>query len=408
MQHSGVRVLWWLGEHERPCSWMYERLIVELFVFLRNASRTPVHNSVQSLRAGNLGNPDCANIVTSLDHTHYQIVPTTRHLTMGNFFSQSFLLPAAAITERNCPSQKGRVFIVTGGYAGVGFELTRLLVAAGATVYIAGRSESKAAAAIDAIQKKANTADSGRVEFLSLDLADLSTIQPAVEQFKTRAQRLDVLVNNAGVMFPPEGSVTIQSHDLTVGTNCLGPYLLYKLLEPLLTQTAQSSPTASVRVTWAGSLALDALAPKDGGMQLEPDGRPRMLANDLMYAQSKTGNAFLAREFARRTPQNGVLHVSFNPGNLRTELQRHWEGFGAKMTDWLLLYPAINGGYTELWAAVSPDLTPDKSGAYIWPWGRVGSLRPDIEAAAKSIAEGGIGLGERFVAWCEKETAAFA
>ena len=88
------------------------------------------------------------------------------------------------------------MFIVTGGYAGVGFELTQVLLKCGATVYMAGRSEAKAAAAIAKFQKMSHE---GRVEFLSLDLADLSTIKPAVEEFTRREPRLHVLVNNAGV-----------------------------------------------------------------------------------------------------------------------------------------------------------------------------------------------------------------
>lgn len=135
-------------------------------------------------------------------------------------------------------------------------------------------------------------------------------------------------------MFPPIGSVTAQSHDLQVGTNCLGPYLLYKLLAPLLSRTAASSPTASVRVTWAGSIGIEAISPQPGGMMLNSDGSPNTkdVSNQVNYAQTKTANYYLAKELARSTPKSGVVHVSFNPGNLRTELQRHWTGMGAKVT----------------------------------------------------------------------------
>ncbi|CAK3813067.1 Hypothetical predicted protein [Lecanosticta acicola] len=328
---------------------------------------------------------------------------------MGNFFSQSFFLPKPAITEHNCPDQKGRVFIVTGGYAGVGYELSRILFACNATVYVAGRSDQKASSAIAKI-KQQNVRSTGRLEFLKLDLAELESIKPAVEAFRAKEQRLDVLVNNAGVMFPPIGSTTAQSHDLQVGTNLLGPYLLYKLLLPLLARTAASSPTASVRVAWAGSVGIEVASPGNGGMKLNADGSPNSseVSNEVNYGQTKTGNFFFSKEFARSTPENGVVHVCFNPGNLRTELQRHWGGIGAKITDVLLLYPAVYGGYTELWASVAPEITPEKSGSYVWPWGRLGGVRPDVEAAAKSEAEGGMGMAKKLVAWCEKEVAAFA
>lgn len=90
------------------------------------------------------------------------------------------------------------MFIVTGGYTGIGFELCQILYKRNATVYIAGRSQIKSTNAIANIQKTSVTS-TGRVEFLYLDLSDLSTIKPAVESFKAQQQRLDVLVNNAGV-----------------------------------------------------------------------------------------------------------------------------------------------------------------------------------------------------------------
>lgn len=90
------------------------------------------------------------------------------------------------------------MFIVTGGYNGIGLELTRILYSHNGTVYIAGRSAEKAEAAISDI--KASAPDSkGRVEFMSLDLSDLTTIKPAVDLFLQKEGRLDVLVNNAGV-----------------------------------------------------------------------------------------------------------------------------------------------------------------------------------------------------------------
>lgn len=91
---------------------------------------------------------------------------------------------------------------MTGGYAGVGLELCKILYAHDATVCIAGRSETKAKSAISII-KKAAPNSSGQLEFLQLDLSDLSTIKPAVQTFTARQERLDVLVNNAGVRFLP-------------------------------------------------------------------------------------------------------------------------------------------------------------------------------------------------------------
>lgn len=133
-------------------------------------------------------------------------------------------------------------------------------------------------------------------------------------------------------MYPPEGSTDAHGHDLQVGTNCLGPYLLYRLLSPLLAQTAASSPTGSVRVAWAASIAVHVACPQPEGMHLDESGCPKDLGVSLNYGQTKVGSVFFARHFSATTPDNGIVHVAFNPGNLRTDLQRHWTGFSAWMT----------------------------------------------------------------------------
>jgi len=156
--------------------------------------------------------------------------------------------PAPKYTEKDYPDQKGKVctinslsplclksqltahlqvFIVTGGYSGVGLELVKILYATSltppsspslsntpsyaknATVYIAGRSPSKAEQAINLILATAPSS-TGKLEFLLLDLADLSTIAKSVKEFLAKERRLDVLWNNAGVMRPPAGSKTVQ------------------------------------------------------------------------------------------------------------------------------------------------------------------------------------------------------
>ncbi|KAK7750954.1 short-chain alcohol dehydrogenase [Diatrype stigma] len=330
---------------------------------------------------------------------------------MGNIFSQFFFVPTAPLTEKNCPDQRGRVFLVTGGYAGVGFELCKILYAHNATVWIAGRSEPKAQKALDNI-KAACPKSEGRLNFLYLDLSDLATVKPAVQSFVAQEQRLDVLVNNAGVMYPPKGSTDAQGNDLQIGTNCLGPYLLYQLLLPLLAKTAAAAPTASVRVAWAASIAVQVAAPQPHGMLVVGEGddvgRPQDRGVADNYGQSKVGNVFFAREFAKATTAHtGVVHAAFNPGNLRTELQRHWTGLDHWITD-KILFPPVYGAYTELFAAVSPELTPDKSGAYIYPWGRLGSLPAGIENSLKTGSEGGSGVAAKFLSWCAKQTEEFA
>lgn len=109
--------------------------------------------------------------------------------------SQILRIPKPLLTEKNLPSQEGRVIIVTGGYAGVGFELVKILYARNATIYVAGRSQSKGDAAISKV-KAAVPKSTGSLSFLHLDLADLTTIKKSASEFLEKEQRLDVLINN--------------------------------------------------------------------------------------------------------------------------------------------------------------------------------------------------------------------
>ena len=123
-----------------------------------------------------------------------------------------------------------------------------------------------------------------------------------------------------------KGSNDPRHNEVHIGTNCVGPCLLFKLFLPILTKTAACSSTGSVRVIWAGSIAIEVNAPKPGGMEVDDTGRPRDTDELSSYGQSKVGNVFLARTYAKTTPETGVVHAAFNPGNLRSELQRHWHG----------------------------------------------------------------------------------
>ncbi|KAK4506038.1 hypothetical protein PRZ48_004003 [Zasmidium cellare] len=267
-------------------------------------------------------------------------------MSWTDFFQSCHFIPQPTLTERNLPSQSGRVFIVTGGYAGVGAELVKLLYQAHGTIYIAGRSASKAATAIDMIKALFPSSD-GRLEFLHLDLADLSTIKTSAETFMSKESRLDVLTNNAGVMTPSVGSRTAQGHELQIGTNALGHYLFTTLLLPVLLKTASISPSNAVRITWASSLATF-MAPPDGITWDPKTNAPAILDSPMRdYQQSKSATIFLSRSFQALHPS--IVSVPFNPGNLHSELQRNQSWWLWYVTQ-LLAHPTKMGAYTELWA----------------------------------------------------------
>lgn len=309
-------------------------------------------------------------------------------------FRQCFFLPSPTLTEQNLPDQTGRVFIVTGGYAGVGKELSKILYSKNGTVYIAGRSKEKADAALEEIKKAHPSAD-GRLEFLHLDLADLASIKDSVAEFTKKEQRLDVLTNNAGVMTPPPGSLAKQGHELQMGTNCLGPFLFSTLLAPLLEKTAKSSTPGSVRVTWAASLAT--LAAPTGGVEFDSQSESPKVHKDQTknYGQSKASNVLLANEYQRRFGNSGIVSNAWNPGNLKSELQRHLS-VPEHLIATFISHDVRLGAYTELFAGWSADAgKAENLNKYIGPWGRFVALREDIKTSDQ---------GSKFWDYCERET----
>ncbi|MCJ1249411.1 hypothetical protein MMC30_006635, partial [Trapelia coarctata] len=215
--------------------------------------------------------------------------------------------PKATLTEENLPDQSGKVFIVTGSSSGVGEQLASILYQHHAKVYVAVRSEEKAAKAINGI-RASHPNSKGQLVFLHLDLADLTTIKKSAEDFKSKEQRLDVLWLNAGVMTPPQGSKTAQGYELQLGTNNLGHFLFTKLLHPVLAETAKTAPPNSVRVVWVSSSAAE-FAPKPAIIFENIDYKKKDEGAWIKYGRSKAGNVIHGAEFARRAKGEGVVSV---------------------------------------------------------------------------------------------------
>ncbi|KAI1139305.1 NAD(P)-binding protein [Hypoxylon sp. FL0543] len=320
-------------------------------------------------------------------------------------FSQLFP-PRPKFTDKNVPDQNGKVFIVTGGASGVGFEVSRILYEKNATVYIAARTASKIQNAIEDI-KKLYPGSRGRLEALVLDLANLETIKPAVENFISKEQRLDVLFNNAAVMGTSPEDKSAQGYELQMGTNALGPFLLTRLLEPILLRTAaQENSPGHVRIVWVGSM-LDIGTPKGGVVWDSQTGEPlvhsAMMAN---YMQSKAGITFLAHEYAKRLGGKGIISTSLHPGMMKTELQRHMPA-PVRTAMGVVFKGPVYGAYTELYAGFSPEITSKENGRYIIPWGRLGSVPEHMAGGMRSRDEGGTGSSERFWDWCETVTSSY-
>ncbi|KAH7176740.1 short-chain dehydrogenase [Dactylonectria macrodidyma] len=294
------------------------------------------------------------------------------------------------LTEKNLPSQAGKVFLVTGASGGIGKELTEILYQSNAKVWLAARSEAKTRLVMDEI-KKNHPESSGQLHFLKLQLDDLTTIKASAEKFHAEETRLDVLFNNAGVMVPPEGSKTVQGYELQLGVNNLAHHLFTNLLTPTLKATAQVAPRDTVRVIWVSSSAADAV-PKPA-IDFSNMDYQREEGLWTKYMRSKAGNVIQAAEYARRTEGSGILSLSLNPGNFVTNLQDNMPKLQLAIFR-LIAHPPRNGAYTELFAGLHPSITEKDNGGWVSPFGKK-------EAPRKDLVEPD--LGRKYWEWCETQ-----
>lgn len=257
-------------------------------------------------------------------------------------------------------------------------------------IYLAARTPSKAEAAIAEIKRAVPDA---RVTFLELDLGSFASIKRAADAFTSQSRRLDVLLNNAGVMATPWG-LTQDGYELQFGTNHVGHALLTKLLLPTLLATA-ARPGADVRVVNLSSEGHN-MAPA-GGVVLERAALERQ-GPWRRYGHSKLANILFTRELARRHP--AVTAVAVHPGVIITNLYQPARDSGVLMRYGLglfglLSYPFLpdvpQGTRNQLWASVASDVV---SGAYYKP---VGSLSKGSAYAQDQD------LAERLWDWTEEE-----
>lgn len=261
-------------------------------------------------------------------------------------------------TAADVPAQPGRCVVVTGANTGIGFEAAKALAGKGARVLLGCRDRAKAEAAMARIRQVTPAAD---VAFLPLDLADLNSVGEAAA-IAAREPRLDVLLNNAGVMFPPL-TRTAQGFELQFGVNHLAGFALTALLLPKLAET----PGARVVVT-------SSLAHQRGDLQWDDLNAEKGYNRAQRYYDSKLANMLHVFELDRRlrAAASPVTAVGCHPGVAGTELMRHAGAFRVVMPLLgLVLNTAATGAWPALQAATAPDVA---RGGYYGPRG-LGGLK---------------------------------
>ncbi|VDB91328.1 unnamed protein product [Peniophora sp. CBMAI 1063] len=295
--------------------------------------------------------------------------------------------PKAVWSVDDIPDLTGKVAIVTGGNSGIGYETCKQLLAHNAKVYMAARDEGRARQAIEKLASETGK----EAFFLKLDLADMKAITSAAETFLAKEDALHILINNAGVMRCPIDWLTVDGYDMQFGCNVLGHHFFTQLLLPALISGTDRTGVKSRVVTV--SSAASYMGP---GVDFETfvDGRRRRRTpSELLYCQSKLGNAIVSREFARRYGDK-LVSICVNPGNLTTSLYKHFGRLQMLLTRTIFnLQPEHMGSVTQLYAATAPECS-EKNGKFLVPWAREAFPNP------KALDQG---LGERLWDWLESE-----
>jgi len=237
--------------------------------------------------------------------------------------------------------QSGRVAIVTGSNSGIGFETARVLAGKGATVVMACRNLEKANPKADEIRAAHPGAD---VKVMQLDLSDLGSVQRFAEGFRAKHSRLDLLINNAGIMVPPYGK-TAQGFETQFGVNHLGHFALTGSLLDLITNTPGSRiVTVSSIAHYMGRIDFADLNWEKG------------YKAQAAYGQSKIANLLFTYELQRRLAASGkdTIAVAAHPGWTETNLQEHAKG--VKFLNRFLAQEPLMGALPTLYAATEPGV----------------------------------------------------
>src|SRR6266849_5661075 len=242
----------------------------------------------------------------------------------GRYQSKSYVIVSngsggimtAKWTSEDVPGQQGRLAVVTGANTGLGFETARVLAGRGASVVLAVRDTEKGKAAAARI---AGTAPGATVTVQPLDLASLESVRAAAGELRARHPRIDLLINNAGVMFPPK-QTTVDGFELQLGTNHLGHFAFTGLL------LEQMLPVPGSRVVTVSSLA-HRIGARINFDDLQGE---RSYSRVAAYSQSKLANLMFSYELQRRLSGAGTtIAVAAHPGLAATELTRNTPAIAA-------------------------------------------------------------------------------
>ncbi|KAM0146244.1 hypothetical protein ACHAQE_010837 [Botrytis cinerea] len=263
------------------------------------------------------------------------------------------------------PNLSGKVIVVTGGNIGLGREcILQLSKHSPSKIYMASRSEAKALSAISEIQEIVPNAP---IVFVELDLASLASVKTAADEILATTNRLDILMNNAGIMTPPH-NLTKDGYEIQFGTNHMGHALFTKLLLPLLSETAKK-PNSDVRIVNLSS-SEHTQAPNEGVIFDQVKTEMTSVGPRKLYGQSKLCNIYYTKALAKRYPQ--IKSVAVHPGVVQTNLISSFQEAHKFLAPLVTLLSKVaftkveDGALNQLWAATG-KMDQVKQGGFYYP-----------------------------------------
>lgn len=344
-------------------------------------------------------------LLQSLLHPLNALQSNLSHLLPLSMFGGKKFRP-----DKDIPDLSGKVIVITGGEwfcfdtpvlsgdkmpgnNGLGKEsVLQLAKHNPARIFLAARTPSKADAAIEEVK---DAVPSANISYLKLDLCSFKSISAAAQEFKSHSPRLDILMNNAGIMATPLAE-TEDGYESQFGTNHMGHALFTKLLMPILLKTAEVEGS-DVRIVNLSSEGHN-LAPRPQGILFD-EAKLKKQGPWARYGQSKLANILFTKELASRYPS--ITSVAIHPGVILTDLfapnqqSNMLVKYGVKLIGPLFMADVATGAWNQLWGAAGKK-SEVMSGNYYTP---VGACSQGSKWAQKKD------LAQELWAWTEQELA---